>query len=273
VARPNWEYIRVDVLMPTNPKVCGLPLASRWLLIGFWCYCGQHLTDGFVPDKIWRANGRARERQPLLDHGFAERVTDGYQMHDYLEHQRSRAEVEALREKRRKAGRRGGEAKANAVASARQMADQTPQRLPAAAPSKRLAEAEAEAEKELKADVGDQSSARTYAADDDLTKIIIDEIHHAAGREIDAAHAEAIAANILNGRTPDDPIAYVRTVIRREPDPRARWLNAAASHPSARTPAEAAFAAGIVPNGHPVDDETVAAFAAKLRQAITRSQP
>jgi hypothetical protein len=148
VARPNWEYIRVDVLMPSNPKVCGLPLASRWLLVGFWCYCGQHLTDGFVPATIWRANGRARERQPLIDAGFAELVDGGYQMHDYLEHQRSRAQVEALSRTRAESGRKGGQAKAKAVASAKQKPARLLPERPFSKPSKSVAEAEAEAEAE-----------------------------------------------------------------------------------------------------------------------------
>ena len=43
---------------------------------------------------------------------------------------------------------------------------------------------------------------------------------------------------------------------------------AAARHPSARTPAEAAQAAGISPNGKPARGDTVASFADQIRQAI-----
>src|SRR6185312_11444594 len=140
MARPNWEYIRVDVLLPGNPKLDGLTYPSRWTLIELWCHCGQYLTDGFVRDAVWRRLGTANARRQLLEHDLAHRVPGGYQMHDYLEHQRSRAEVEDLREKRRKAGAKGGNAKANA----KQVLEQTPQQKLKQTASKPVAEAEAE---------------------------------------------------------------------------------------------------------------------------------
>src|SRR5262245_29531559 len=155
--------------MPTNPKVCGLGLASRWLLVELWCYCGQHLTDGYVPDAVWRRTGRARDRQSLVDKGFIHPVPGGYQMHDYLEHQRSRAEVEELREKRRKAGAKGGQAKA----SAKQMPEQEPQHLLSKSSSKHLAEAEAEAEADQSSAVRSPSADRNGRPREDLIELII----------------------------------------------------------------------------------------------------
>lgn len=141
MARPNWEYIRVDVLLPESRKLDDLSYAARWTLIELWCHCGKHLTDGFVRDAIWRKTGTPKVRQELIDADLAERADGGYQMHDYLEHQRSRADVTELKKKRSEAGRRGGMAKANAK--------QVPQQEPDNLPGKPVAEAEAEAEEEL----------------------------------------------------------------------------------------------------------------------------
>lgn len=216
MARPNWEYIRIDVLMPTNPKVCGLGSASRWLLIELWCYCGQHLTDGFVPDAVWRRTGRIRDRQPLVDKGFARRVRGGYEMHDYLEHQRSRAEVEELRQKRRAAGKKGGQAKA----SAKQELEHLSSNGSSKTSSKHLAEAEAEADISV-ADVVDRSNG-SYSGD--LIDLIIEELRKATGRTVEREWAARTRGYILNGRSVADPAAYVRQTIRSEPDPRTRFL-------------------------------------------------
>ena len=159
-ARPNWEYIRVDVLLPNHPKLDGLNYPAKWTLLELWCHCGQYLTDGFVRDAMWRRFGTANARRLLVEKGLAIRVDGGYQMHDYLHHQRSRAEVEELRDKRAKAGAMGGKAKANAVA----LAKQKPQQVLKQTASKPVAEAEAEAEAEhLVADVGIHPADRQHS--------------------------------------------------------------------------------------------------------------
>jgi hypothetical protein len=119
-----------------------------------------------------------------------------------------------------------------------------------------------------------QSSQR-YARDD-LTDLIQQEIRKATGRDITAELAATIGSDLLGSREVSDPAAYVTAAIRGERNPRERFLPVTTGHPSARTPAEAAFAAGIVPNGTPARGETVASIAAKAREAITdatRSEP
>ena len=220
-ARPNWEYIRVDVLLPNHPKLDGLNYPAKWTLLELWCHCGQYLTDGFVRDAVWRKFGTANARRLLVEHGLAIRVEGGYQMHDYLLHQRSRAQVEELRDKRAKAGSKGGKAKANAVA----LAKQKPQQVLKQNASKSLAEAEAEAEADLNGAVGSQSAGSNgHAADDDQTGLIIKELLEATGRHITPEWAAKVRAHILNGRQPANPSAYIRQAIRSEPNPRLRFL-------------------------------------------------
>jgi hypothetical protein len=112
--------------MPEHPKVEGLSDAAFRLLVTSWCWSSRQLTDGRIPATSWAKRGTAKARRELVAAGLAEVGDDGtVQLHDYLEHQRSAAEVAALREKRREAGRRGGTAKARAVASAKQTSQQT----------------------------------------------------------------------------------------------------------------------------------------------------
>lgn len=134
MARPNWEYIRVDVLLPGHPKLAGLPRSARWTLIELWCFAGRYHTDGFVSDDVWGETGPSADRRKLVERGFAERVDGGYMMHDFTGpdgHQRSLAEIKALSAKRAEAGRKGGGARGNTEASASADAKQVLQLVPA----------------------------------------------------------------------------------------------------------------------------------------------
>lgn len=123
MARPNWEYIRIDVLLPEHPKIDLLTRSARWTLVELWCYCGRNRTDGIVSAQRWRTFGTPAERRQILDAGFAEPADDrdasfGYVMHGYLEHQRSRAQIEKLSKDRADAGRKGGSSGSKCLASA-----------------------------------------------------------------------------------------------------------------------------------------------------------
>lgn len=127
MARPNWEYIRIDVLLPEHPKLDGLSDKAFRTLVELWCWCGLNRTDGFVRDAKWRTFGTRAARDQLLrvppgcKHGFAERVNDGYVMHDFTGpqgHQRSRAEIDELSARRAAAGRKGGQVRSKPQASA-----------------------------------------------------------------------------------------------------------------------------------------------------------
>lgn len=110
MARPNWEYIRVDVLLPEHPKVEGLSDKAFRALIELWCYCGRQHTDGIVTDRQWKAVN-ARARAELEAAGLARPMDmGGAVMHEYTEYQRSRAQIDELSAKRAEAGRKGGKA-------------------------------------------------------------------------------------------------------------------------------------------------------------------
>jgi len=84
--------------------------AAVHLWLGLMCYCKQQLTDGLVPiDVVSDVHGpaarwRARALQSLIDAGLVERVDENtIRVHDYLDWNDSRAEVE-----RKSAARKAG---------------------------------------------------------------------------------------------------------------------------------------------------------------------
>jgi hypothetical protein len=113
VARPNWEYIRVDVLLPEHPKIEQLSDKAFRALIDLWCYCGRNRTDGIVTGRRWKATATKAARDELVTAGLARPmdIGDGYVMHDFLDHQRSREEIDELSAKRSDAGRKAAAAR------------------------------------------------------------------------------------------------------------------------------------------------------------------
>jgi|SRR6516164_5965282 len=118
MARPNWEYIRVDVLLPEHPKIEGLSDKAFRALIELWCYCGRNRTDGRVTAKRWKDTGTKNARDELVKAGLAELMgpAEGCMMHDFTGpdgrgHQRTRAEIDELSAKRSESGRKAAAAR------------------------------------------------------------------------------------------------------------------------------------------------------------------
>lgn len=106
--RDRRTYIKLHDGMPEHPKVDGLSDKAFRVLIETWCWCARNLTDGYIPLATWRKRCPARVSKELVAAGLVEEAADGVQMHDYLQHQTSRAQVEHVREVRSQAGKRGG---------------------------------------------------------------------------------------------------------------------------------------------------------------------
>jgi hypothetical protein len=127
VARPNWNYIRIDVDLPDHEKTDDLSDKAFRTLIEMWCWCGRKLNDGFIRDAKWKTFGTQAAREQLVAHGFAEPVNGGWMMHDFVGpdgHQRSRAEVDEKRAQRSEAGKRSAAARAAARASPLRVVEQ-----------------------------------------------------------------------------------------------------------------------------------------------------
>lgn len=115
MARPNWEFIRVDVLLPEHAKIDLLSRAARWTLIEMWCYCGRNHNDGIISAARWKTFGTAPDRRQIVDAGFADPIgLGGYVMHDFVGddgHQRSRDEIDELAERRAEIARNAANAR------------------------------------------------------------------------------------------------------------------------------------------------------------------
>ena len=100
-------YFAVCDSLSDHPKVLAAGNAAMgvWVRLGSWCQ--KHLTDGVIPAVVCRSFGRNRDISRLVSVGLLVKVGDAYVMHDYLEHNHSRAEVDRRRSAKRKAGRAG----------------------------------------------------------------------------------------------------------------------------------------------------------------------
>jgi hypothetical protein len=151
VARPNWEYIRVDVLLPGHPKLAGLPRSARWTLVELWCFAGRYHTDGFISDDVWGETGPPADHRKLVERGLAEKVSGGYQMHDFIGpdgHQRSKAEIEELSVRRSESGKRAAAARWGSDRDTKSHQPRTDDAMRTACDPMPEAEAEAEALKD-----------------------------------------------------------------------------------------------------------------------------
>jgi hypothetical protein len=109
--RDRREYVRVAVNLPDNAKLAAIddPRAG-WLYVTGLCYAGAELTDGHISPKIVerKAGVPAKWTQALIDEGLWHKPGHGCStcpqpkagtvvIHDFLEHQTSRAEREKAR--------------------------------------------------------------------------------------------------------------------------------------------------------------------------------
>lgn len=143
-------YVKVHDGLPDHPKIIEAGGEAGWLYICGLAYASRQLTDGVLPRRLVprltdgskpEASASALVRVGLWHEGEHDCPAcpvagpDVYVIHDYLEHQRSSAEVADLRAKRAAAGQRGGkrsgesrrassEAEANREASASAKAKQ-----------------------------------------------------------------------------------------------------------------------------------------------------
>lgn len=77
-------------------------------------YCNTHETDGFIPESVapvlaYRAFNRNAKKaiSTMLEAKLWDKVEAGYQVHDFLEFNKSKAEIEDIKRKRSEAGKKG----------------------------------------------------------------------------------------------------------------------------------------------------------------------
>lgn len=118
-------YIRIELEFLNHPKTITLPPLAQLLFFRSIIYCAKHLTDGVLPQASplllgYDMQGEVKNFVENLENiGWWKPLKGGgWQIHDYLDHQLSRADVTQLIEKKKKAGQAGGQASAQARAIA-----------------------------------------------------------------------------------------------------------------------------------------------------------
>lgn len=109
-------WVRLDDQFPEHPKVSEAGPLAAWLYVCGLAYCARQLTDGFIPAaqlrRLLPTGSVAKLADRLVSARLWEPTDGGFRVHDYLEYQPSRVEVEAershLRAVRAAAGRLGG---------------------------------------------------------------------------------------------------------------------------------------------------------------------
>ena len=82
-----------------NEKVQELARSGRMDAVGVFCmaltYCGDHLTDGFIPRRamLYVIGATGEQVNALCDVGMLEEIEEGWLIHDYTEHNRTREQV------------------------------------------------------------------------------------------------------------------------------------------------------------------------------------
>src|SRR3990167_7356804 len=123
-------WVRLDDQFHNHPKLAmlgQLQLPCVGLHVMAMCWSSQYITDGFLPEaQPAKLAGDLIHLLPqgrvdpligaLLDVGLWEEVDGGYRIHDYLNYQPSKAQVEADRAQKAAAGQAGGQATAKARA-------------------------------------------------------------------------------------------------------------------------------------------------------------
>ena len=110
------SWVRIDDSFPEHPKILEAGGDAGWLHVCALAYCNRNTTDGLIHRNVMpRLSDRTnplRLAERLVAVGIWERDGADYRIHDYLEYQPSRAEIEAERAKqseaKAKAGRLGG---------------------------------------------------------------------------------------------------------------------------------------------------------------------
>jgi hypothetical protein len=93
-------WIKLDDKAPRHPKIAGLSdRAFRWWVRGL-CYASEFLTDGLLPFEFTRDIPQ-KSINELRDRRLWVLGDLGWQIHDYMDHQTARADVEREREKTR----------------------------------------------------------------------------------------------------------------------------------------------------------------------------
>ncbi len=105
-------FVKLEQTFPEHPKVLDLSPEAFRLYVEGLCYSARLLSDGLLASSALRRMSDPYAASELVDAGLWHEHPDGYEIHNYLDWQQSRSEVEALSEARSRAGKASAEARA-----------------------------------------------------------------------------------------------------------------------------------------------------------------
>ena len=129
-------WLRIDDSFGEHPKIQELSADAFRLHVRAMCHAAKYLTDGFI------SSGTAKRMDPkyltstreLVAQKLWERCAGGYRIHDWLNYNPSRLDVESIRKSKAEAGRLGGLARSRNLAPAKHDADYVPNPRPVPIP-------------------------------------------------------------------------------------------------------------------------------------------
>lgn len=102
-------WLKIDDVFTEHPKVLSLSDAAFRVHVRALCYCVRLKTDGVVAKAALRSlRGTPRLAGQLVVAGCWELHDEGWLVHDFLEYNPSREQLDAERERKVKAGQLGG---------------------------------------------------------------------------------------------------------------------------------------------------------------------
>lgn len=102
-------YIAVTNELFRHPKFVRLTDKAKVHLLELWGYCNEYKTNGIVHESILNGKGAAVSKV-LRDIGWVDQTTepDMFYMHDYLDHQKSKEQIETAKTAKATSGSTGG---------------------------------------------------------------------------------------------------------------------------------------------------------------------
>lgn len=107
--RKRRPYFTITNEYPRHRKIRGLSDKAFRLHVTLMATCNEERNDGLLLKADLNMLG-VKAGKELLEAGLVHEHPEGYQMHDYLEHQKSAAQIEELISKKAESGSVGGRA-------------------------------------------------------------------------------------------------------------------------------------------------------------------
>lgn len=108
VGKDRRTFIKLHDGYADHDRVIDLTDAAFRMHVSAMCFCGSNQTDGRIKARVLLRYAGRKAIDELVAAGLLVETADGYEVHDYLDYNRSREEIEELSAKRSQAGIKGG---------------------------------------------------------------------------------------------------------------------------------------------------------------------